>query len=111
MSDRTLLYPFERWRVKPQCFRILPRLDQFRNWRPTPQWFCNKCCVLANLGVKNVSVTLWFCFQCSCKKCLLPCDSSSFNVVYYVLFCLFSSTCVLRVCVFVLWASWLVINK
>jgi len=29
-----------------QCFRILPRLYQFRNWRPSPQEFCNKCCVL-----------------------------------------------------------------
>jgi len=26
--------------------------------------------VLANNSVKNVSVTLWFCFQCSGKKCL-----------------------------------------
>jgi len=26
--------------------------------------------VLANNSVKNVSVTLWFCLQCSCKKCL-----------------------------------------
>jgi len=31
MSDRTLQYPFDRWRVKPQCLRILPRLDQSRN--------------------------------------------------------------------------------
>jgi len=31
MSDRTLQCPFDRWRVKPQRFRILPRLDQFRN--------------------------------------------------------------------------------
>ena len=61
---------FDRWRVKPQRFRILPRLDQVRNWRPTPQWCCNKCYVLANNSVKNVSVTLWFCLQCSCKKCL-----------------------------------------
>jgi len=30
----------------------------------------NKCYVLANFSVKNVSVTLWFCFQCSCKRCL-----------------------------------------
>jgi len=28
------------------------------------------CYVLANNNVKNVSVTLWFCLQCSCKKCL-----------------------------------------
>jgi len=54
----------------PQCFRILPRLDQFRNWRPVAQYFCNKCYVLANFSVKNVSATLWFCLQCSCKKCL-----------------------------------------
>jgi len=26
--------------------------------------------VLANFSVKNVSATLWFCPQCSCKKCL-----------------------------------------
>jgi len=26
--------------------------------------------VLANNSVKNVSVTLWFCLQCSCKQCL-----------------------------------------
>jgi len=26
--------------------------------------------VLANFKVKNVSATLWFCLQCSCKKCL-----------------------------------------
>jgi len=26
--------------------------------------------VLASFSVKNVSVTLWFCLQCSCKKCL-----------------------------------------
>jgi len=26
--------------------------------------------VLSNNSVKNVSVTLWFCLQCSCKKCL-----------------------------------------
>jgi len=25
------------WCHIPQCFRILPRLDQFRNWRPTAQ--------------------------------------------------------------------------
>ena len=61
----------------PQCFRVLPRLDQFRNWRPAPQWFCNKCYVLANNSVKNVSVTLWFCLQCSRKKCLQPCDSAA----------------------------------
>ena len=30
-SDRTLQCPFDRWRVKPQCLRILPRLAQFRN--------------------------------------------------------------------------------
>jgi len=41
----------------PQCFRILPRLDQFRNWLPTLQQFCNKCYVLANFSVKKVSVT------------------------------------------------------
>jgi len=26
MIDRTLQCPFDRWRVKPQCFRILPRI-------------------------------------------------------------------------------------
>jgi len=26
--------------------------------------------VLANFSVKNVSVTLWLCLQCNCKKCL-----------------------------------------
>jgi len=26
--------------------------------------------VLANFSVKYVPVTLWFCLQCSCKKCL-----------------------------------------
>jgi len=31
MSDQALQCPFDWWRVKPQCFRILPRLDQFRN--------------------------------------------------------------------------------
>ena len=31
MSERTLPCPFGRWRVKPQCLRILPRLDQSRN--------------------------------------------------------------------------------
>jgi len=52
------------------------------------------------LSVKNVSVTLWFCLQCSCKKWLQPCDSAGFNALYYVLFCLFLSTCVLQsVCV------------
>jgi len=25
--------------------------------------------MLANNSVKNVSVTLWFCLQCSCEKC------------------------------------------
>jgi len=25
--------------------------------------------VLANNSVKNVSVTQWFCLQCSCKTC------------------------------------------
>jgi len=25
--------------------------------------------VLANFSVKNVSVTLWFCLQCGCKRC------------------------------------------
>jgi len=52
-----------------QRIRILPGLDQFRNWRPTPQQCCNKCYVLANNSVKNVSVTLRFCLQRSCKKC------------------------------------------
>jgi len=37
MSDQTLQHPFDWWRVMPRCFRILPRLDQYRNWRPTPQ--------------------------------------------------------------------------
>ena len=47
-----------------------------------------------------MSVTLLFCLQCSCKKCLSPCDSAGFNTLYYVLFCLFVSTCVLQsVCV------------
>ena len=32
--------------------------------------FFNKCYVLSNFSVKNVSVTLWFCLQCSRKKCL-----------------------------------------
>jgi len=53
--------------------------------------------MLSNNSVKNVSVTLWFCLQCSCKKCLQPCDSTGFNALYYVLFL---STCVLQsVCV------------
>jgi len=56
--------------------------------------------VLANNRVKNVSVNLSFCLQRSCKKCLQLCDSAGFNALYYVLFCLFLSTCVLqRVCV------------
>ena len=42
------------------------------------------------------SVTLWFCLQCSCKKCLQSCDSASFNAMYYVRFCLLLSTCVLQ---------------
>ena len=47
-----------------------------------------------------MSVTLWFCLQCSCKKCLQPCHIAGFNVLYYVLYCLFLSTCVLQsVCV------------
>jgi len=37
MSDQTLQYPFDWWWIILQCFRILLRLDQFRNWRPTPQ--------------------------------------------------------------------------
>ena len=36
-------YPFDWWHVMPQCFCILPRLDQRRNWRPTPHYFFNKC--------------------------------------------------------------------
>jgi len=56
--------------------------------------------VLANFSVKNVSVTQWFCLQCSCKKCLWPCDSAGFSALHYMLFCLFLSTCVLQsVCV------------
>jgi len=31
MNDRTLQCPFDRWRVKPQRFRIIPRLEQVRN--------------------------------------------------------------------------------
>ena len=31
LSDRTLQCPFDRWRAKPQRFRILPRLDQASN--------------------------------------------------------------------------------
>jgi len=31
LSDRTSQCPFDRWRVKPQRFRISPRLDQVRN--------------------------------------------------------------------------------
>jgi len=30
-KEITLQCPFDRWRVKPQCFRMLPRLDQFTN--------------------------------------------------------------------------------
>jgi len=30
----------------------------------------SKCYVLPNNSVKNVSVILWSCLQCSCKKCL-----------------------------------------
>jgi len=26
--------------------------------------------VLDNFSVKNVSVILWFCLQCSCRKCM-----------------------------------------
>ena len=37
LSDRTLQCPFDRWRAKPQRLRILPRLDQVSNYRPTPQ--------------------------------------------------------------------------
>jgi len=25
--------------------------------------------VLSSMQLQNVSVTLWFCLQCSCKKC------------------------------------------
>jgi len=42
-----------------------------------------------------LSVTLWFCLQCSCKSVCNP-DSAGFNALYYVLFCLFLSTCVLQ---------------
>ena len=31
LSDRPLQCPFDRWRAKPQRFRILPRLDQVSN--------------------------------------------------------------------------------
>ena len=66
--DWTLQCLFDLWRVMSQCIRFLPRLDQFRNWRPTPQSCCNKCYVLTNISVKNVSVTLWFCLQCTCNN-------------------------------------------
>jgi len=37
------------------AFAFLPtrRLDQFRNWRPTPQKCCNKCYRLANISVNS----------------------------------------------------------
>ena len=37
MSDRTLQCAFDWWRVMSQCIRILPGLEQFRNWHPTLQ--------------------------------------------------------------------------
>ena len=37
--------------------------------------------MLANNSVANVSITLWFCLQRSCKKCLVPCDSAGSNAV------------------------------
>jgi len=52
------------------CIRILPALDQFRDWHSSLQQCCNKFYGLANNSVKNVSVTLRFCLQRSCKKCL-----------------------------------------
>jgi len=46
-----------------QRISILPGLGQFRDWRPKLQEYCNKCYVLANISVTNVSVTLWFGFN------------------------------------------------
>jgi len=55
MTDRTLLYPFNWRRVKPQCFRILPGLDQFRNWRPTTQYIAYlRCTDDDNRSYRNV---------------------------------------------------------
>ena len=81
LSDQNLQCLFDWWRVMPQCIHILPRLDQFRNWLPTPQWCCNKCYGLANTSANSVSVTLWFCFQRSCKKCLQHYDSAGSNAL------------------------------
>jgi len=39
MSARTLQCLFGWWCVMPQPIRILPGIDQFRDWHP------NKCCV------------------------------------------------------------------
>ena len=65
----------------PQRVCTLPSLDKFRNCRADPQQCCTKNYVLANNSVANVSVTLWFCLQRSCKKCLVPCDSAGSNAV------------------------------
>jgi len=35
--------------------------------------------VLSKSLLNLMSVTLWFCLQCSCKKCLSPYDSTGFN--------------------------------
>ena len=78
---QTTSYLFDWWRATPQRVCTLPSLDKFRNWRAAPQQCCTKNYVLANNSVANVSVTLWFCLQRSCKKCLVPCDSVGFNAV------------------------------
>ena len=97
MSDRALQCLFDWWRVMSQCIRILPGHDQFRNWPLLRSSVVTSVYMLANLIVNNMSVTLWFCLQCSCKKCLypviplapMPCKT------------LFLSTCVLQdVCVY-----------
>ena len=54
-----------------------------------------KCYALANNRVKNVSVTLWFCLQCSCNPVIppasVPCTAFCFVCLYQPAFC---SVCV-----------------
>ena len=84
------------WPVISQCIRILPGLDQFRNWRPNMEQCCNKSYVLTNNSVKNMSVTLWFRrLQCLAKRSVLS-----------VVIDLRSAECV-----FILWTSCLQTNK
>jgi len=80
---------------------FLTNFDQFAGCQAGEVWrTLLESDVLSKSLLNLMSATLWFCLQCSCKKCLSPCDSTGFNAFYYVLFCLFLSTYVLQsVCV------------